>query len=100
MQNLIQCIPRGLVHSIASDEEVSLIFLQRLWPQIVGEELARNSQPASLTRRTLCVRVPSELWLEQLRGFSSMVITSVNRFWGVHLVETIKWEIGLMEESL
>ena len=99
MQNLIRCIPRGLVHSIASDEEVSLIFLQQLWSQIVGDELARNSQPAGLKRRILRVRVPSELWLEQLGGFSGMVITSVNRFWGVHLVETIKWEIGLMEES-
>jgi predicted nucleic acid-binding Zn ribbon protein len=99
MQNLMKCIPRGLVNSITSDEEVSLIFLQRLWSQIVGEELARNSQPASLNRRILCVRVPTELWLEHLGGFSSMVIASVNRFWGVPLVETIKWEIGLMKES-
>lgn len=99
MQNLIQCIPRGLVDSLASDEEVGLIFLQRLWAQIVGEELARNTQPVSLSRKVLCVRVPSKLWLSQLVEFSSMVIRSVNSFWGVSLVETIKWEVGHLEES-
>ena len=99
MQNLIQCLPRGLVDSIASDEEVSLIFLQRLWAQIVGEDLARNTQPVSLQRKVLLVRVPSELWLSQLVEFRRMVIRSVNGFWGVSLVETIKWEVGLMEEN-
>ena len=92
MQSLISCVPREFVHAITSDEEVALMFLKELWPHIVGEELARNSEPVGLSRKVLRVRVPSALWLNQLTGLRAMVISSINKFWRVHLIETISWE--------
>jgi predicted nucleic acid-binding Zn ribbon protein len=95
MQSLISCVPQRFIRSIESDDEVVMMFLKELWPHIVGEELARNTEPAVLSGKVLEVRVPSVLWASQLAGLHTMMIGSINRFWGVRLVETIRWEVDL-----
>jgi len=94
MQSLMSCVPREFVSAITSDEEVVLMFLKELWPHIVGKELARNSEPVGLSNRVLRVRVPSALWANQLAGLRKMVISSINQFWQVRVVETIRWEFN------
>jgi len=94
MQSAMSCVPQELVSSIARDEEVTLMFLKELWPHIVGEELARNSEPVGLSKKALRIRVPSALWANQLSGLRVMVIGSINKFWRVRLIETIRWEFN------
>ena len=93
MQSLISCVPRSFIQSIEGDRDVAVMFLQELWPRIVGEEIARNTEPVGLSRETLTVRAYSAVWANQLAGLRSMMIGSINKFWGGRLIETIRLEV-------
>lgn len=87
-----------LLHRIASDDETKLIFLNELWPQIVGKNLAVRSRPLALNNQTLLLAVPSEIWEKELTQLRPMLIHAVNKYWNFHLVEKIDFEVRLMEE--
>ena len=81
------------LQKIASDEELALIFLSELWPQIVGEELAKKARPLELRKKELVLGVPSEVWRKQLEGLRQMLRQSVNDFWNFPLIERIQLRI-------
>lgn len=95
MESLMSRVPSRFLLTITGDEEVAVIFLKELWPHIVGEQLARNSEPRALVNRVLEVRVPSPVWVKQLESLRQMMIESINRFWGVTMVETIRLKVDL-----
>jgi len=45
---------------------MQLAMAQRLWPEICGPRAAQVSQPASLRREVLTVRVTNSVWLQEL----------------------------------
>ena len=59
-----------LLRRIASDEETALIFLNELWPQIVGKELAFRSCPVALRDKRLRIAVPSKTWKKVIYTFA------------------------------
>lgn len=81
------------LHEIASDEELTLIFLNELWPRIVGNELAKKARPVGLRNKELIVGVPGEIWQKQLDSLRQMLRQSVNDFWDLPLVEKIQLRI-------
>ena len=80
---------------VEGDKDVVIMFLKELWPRVVGEEIARNTEPVRFTEDMLAVRVYSAVWANQLAGLRSMMIDSINKFWGGRLVETIRLEVDL-----
>ncbi len=78
---------------IASDEEIALIFLSELWPQIVGKDLASKSRPLALRDRRLLLSVPSEIWAKELAQLRKMLVHTVNKHWDLGLVESIDFEV-------
>ncbi len=95
MHSLMSCLPQELIRSIEADEEVTILFLRELWPQLVGEELACKTKPTLLRKKVLQVRVPSAVWASQLAGLRTIMIGSINRIWGTQVVETIRLEYDL-----
>jgi hypothetical protein len=95
MESLLASVPEQFLRSIGSDEDVAIIFLRELWPTIVGNELARSTEPLALLDKKLEVRVPSLVWAKQLSGLKGMLIHSINGFWSLRLVERIEWEVDL-----
>lgn len=88
-----------LLGRIASDEETALIFLQELWPHIVGKDLALKSRPLSLKGKSLRVAVPSKTWKKELMELHQMMIDAVNKYWNCDLVHTIEFEVRPMSEA-
>jgi hypothetical protein len=78
-----------ILKSVVGDEEACLIFLQELWGQIVGEDLAKNTKPTSFGSGRLELRVPNQVWMRQLEELSPLIAKAVNRYWGCRLVERI-----------
>jgi predicted nucleic acid-binding Zn ribbon protein len=78
---------------IASDEEIALIFLSELWPQIVGKDLASKSRPLALRDKRLLLSVPSEIWAKELAQLRKMLVHTVNKHWDLGLVESIDFEV-------
>ncbi|MCZ6485630.1 MAG: DUF721 domain-containing protein [Acidobacteria bacterium] len=89
-----------LLRRIASDEETALIFLNELWPQIVGKELAFRSCPVALRDKRLRIAVPSKTWKKELMELHPMMIDAVNKYWHCDLVHTVKFEVRPMDEKV
>ncbi len=86
-----------LLRRIASDEETALIFLNELWPQIVGKDLAFRSRPLALRNKRLRIAVPSKTWKKELMELHQMMIHAVNKYWNYDLVHTVECEVRRME---
>ncbi len=78
---------------IASDEEIALIFLSELWPQIVGKDLASKSRPLVLRDKRLLLSVPSQIWAKELTQLREMLVHAVNKHWDLSLIEKIDFEV-------
>jgi len=85
--------------SIASDEEIALIFLSELWPQIVGKDLASKSHPLALRDKRLLLAVPSEIWVKELTQLRQMLVHAVNKYWSLGLIETIDFQVRATDEE-
>ncbi|MEE8349698.1 MAG: DUF721 domain-containing protein [Acidobacteriota bacterium] len=83
----------------ASDNDIAIIFLAELWPQIVGAEMAANSRPLSLNGKSLLVAVPSEVWKNELTEFETTFLNNINRYWRLSLVEHIKFTVNPLNRS-
>ncbi len=88
-----------LLRRIASDEETALIFLNELWPQIVGKDLAFRSCPLALKSKRLRIAVPSKIWKKELMELHQMMTHAVNKYWNCELVHTVEIEVRRMDEK-
>lgn len=83
----------ALLRTLPRDPRVRLIFIQELWPQIVGRELAQNTYPIGLQAGDLSIRVPERTWARHLKDLSELVVSSVNEFWATPVIERISLQI-------
>jgi hypothetical protein len=81
---------------VMEDPEAALLLLQELWPEMVGTELARFTRPLRWDGRNLVVAVPGEVWVHHLCELEHLFVDRVNGYWHRPLVETIRFEIGLL----
>lgn len=93
MQRLGAFFPEFLDH-IASNEEICLIFLKQLWPDIVGKEVAQKTRPLAYRRKVLTLAVASPTWERELSDLGETLLKAINRFWNRRLVERIRFETG------
>lgn len=91
MQSLSDALPQ-LLRSISKNEEAALLFLQELWPVIIGKQLARSATPIVLEQGVLVLCVTSTAWEKHLPEFENLILNSVNRFWGESFIERISVE--------
>lgn len=92
MNSFQSCIGKFL-NSITRDEEVVLVFMRELWPQIVGEELAAKCSPSRLKSNWLVLEVSSEVWKRELANLDRTLVRTINDYWKVRLVDGIDVQI-------
>ena len=80
MKNLKQLIP-SILKQVPDDPETRLVFLQNLWPKIVGPELADKCRPKVLQGSKLILYTSSDQWRLSLHEMRGLLVTSINRFW-------------------
>ena len=76
----------------AQDEEVGLIFLEELWPYIVGERMAEKVKPRRLQDGMLVVVADSEAWGREVGRLRERLARSVNDLWGCPLINRVQVE--------
>lgn len=90
MEKALEALQRFLV-IVGDDEEKILIFLRELWPNIVGPELARHTEPESLLDGILTVLVPTGVWKTQLLELRQDMTRATNNFWKRSIVQEIRF---------
>lgn len=90
MQGLAAFFPH-LLSKAAQDPEAAVIVLRELWPQLAGEQLAQRTSPSRLEGKTLILQVEDAVWQRELgkSEATSLLLSSINSFWGQRLVERI-----------
>ncbi len=89
MRSFRDCLP-GILKTTVDRPDVVLVLIRELWPQIAGEELARNSEPIQLSGRTLTLAVDDAVWKTQLQELRPLIIRAINEQWGCRLIERIR----------
>ncbi len=87
----------GFLERISQDEELSYIFLSELWPQLVGEQVARHARPESLRQGRLTLNASSRSWQRELAPLADGIARAVNRRWNAKLVERIEIKFHPMD---
>jgi hypothetical protein len=69
----------------------SIGLVERRWASVVGEEIARRSEPEALTDGVLTVRVKDPVWGRTIVRLSSRIVPELNRAAGMNLVKRINF---------
>jgi hypothetical protein len=69
----------------------SVDLVEKRWASVVGEEIARRSEPESLEGGVLTVRVTDPAWGKTILKLQGKIIPSLNRAVGVPLVRRINF---------
>jgi predicted nucleic acid-binding Zn ribbon protein len=71
------------------DEHLDLELLQKLWPSLVGEQLAAATQITGLHGSTATLNVPDLVWRKQLYRMKAMLVQRMNEPWGTPRITEI-----------
>jgi len=66
----------------------------KLWPDAVGEQIARQTQPDRLHAGTLFVRTTSSVWVQQLHFMKEDIRQKLNHLSGKTAVRDIHFTVG------
>lgn len=64
------------------------------WPEIVGRDVARHSQPVQLSGDTLIVTTRSSAWSEQLSFLAERILASLRERFGLEQVRRLRFRVG------
>src|SRR5437667_11814624 len=63
------------------DSQLDLQVLQKLWPTLVGPELASATKIVSLQGSTVVLNVPDQVWRKQLYRMKGRLLAKLNEPW-------------------
>ena len=72
------------------EDPVAAGALWRRWPQIVGDDIARNAEPTSLKEGVLRIRTSSPTWATEMSYLANDIKERVNKALGKPLVRDVK----------
>jgi hypothetical protein len=97
LEEISRILPRVLGRSLPWPEEHLVEILQPLWPQAVGEAIARNTRPVSFWNGTLTIATPCPSWQSQLAQMEGPLCAQINNFFGGKKVRRVR--VRLQPES-
>lgn len=65
-----------------------------LWGDIVGEQIARRTQPDRLRNRILFVRVSSSTWMQQLQTLKPVLLEKIHKVIKGDAIKDIRFSLG------
>lgn len=71
------------------------IYLLSQWPKVVGETIARHTQPLRLRSGVLYVKVENGPWAHQLFLMRPKILQTLTTTWGDRTVKDIHFQIGI-----
>lgn len=86
-------IEKRMGHRLAAYDAV------KVWPQAVGEHIARRCIALGIKSGILYVSVPNNVWLTELRVLKKQLIESVNNQLGKQVVKDLSFKIGVRQRQ-
>jgi predicted nucleic acid-binding Zn ribbon protein len=71
------------------DGQLDLELLQKLWPTLVGPNLAGATTVVAIQGSRVVLNVPDQIWRKQLVRMKSELLARMNEPWGTRLITEI-----------
>ena len=70
-----------------------------IWQEVVGPQIARQTQPLRIRESTLEVRVGNATWMQQLQLLKPKILAELNKQLGKNTLDDIYWKRGKIEQN-
>jgi predicted nucleic acid-binding Zn ribbon protein len=87
---------QDLLANLDNGNHFELVRLIRLWPEMVGEAIARRTEVSSLKFHTAVIRVSTAMWIQELNLMRPQILARVNAAMGNDAVRDIRFVPGRM----
>jgi len=64
------------------------------WKEIVGDSIARQTQPRAIRNRILFINVSHSTWIQQLQFLKPKLLEKINDFLGESPIQDIRFKLG------
>lgn len=98
LTSLREAIGRTL-EQLGLGASVATVAIHRVWSAVVGEEVARRSQPGLLRNGRLQVTVTDAVWLQQLTMLKPTILASLEAHLGSGIVRELFFSVGRLSVS-
>jgi predicted nucleic acid-binding Zn ribbon protein len=85
---------QDLLAKLDTGGHFELVRLIRLWPQVVGETIARRTEVNSLKFHTAVVKVSTAMWIQELNLMRPQILSRVNEAMRNDAVREIRFVQG------
>jgi len=84
---------RHLIHAFRQspnwDSQLDLELLQKLWPALVGPNLAQATTATAVHGSRVVVNVPDQIWRKQLVKMKPQLLARINEPWATPWIKEI-----------
>ena len=74
----------------------ALFRLVRIWPEVVGEDIARHTEISGLKFHTLVVKVSNAMWIQELSMMSRQILRELTARLGDDSVRNLRFVKGAL----
>jgi hypothetical protein len=90
----VWAVLEGMFKSLELEVPLKTYSILGAWEEIVGDSLARQTQPRSIRNRILFIDVSHSTWIHQLQFLKPTLLQKVNEFLGETLIQDIRFKQG------
>lgn len=90
----IDKVLRKTLRKMDLDTKLEGYRIWSLWGDIVGDQIARRTQPARLRNRILFVRVSTSTWMQQLQTMKPMLLERIHKTIKGAAIKEIRFTLG------
>jgi predicted nucleic acid-binding Zn ribbon protein len=83
-----------LLDRIDTEGQFGIVRLARMWPDIVGETIARRTQVSSIKFHTAVVKVSGAMWIQELNLMKAQILARVREKIGADIVRDLRFVQG------
>jgi len=83
-----------LLDRIDTEGQFGIVRLTKVWPEIVGETIARRTQVSSLKFHTAVVKVSGAMWIQELNLMKAQILARVREKIGADIVRDLRFVQG------
>jgi predicted nucleic acid-binding Zn ribbon protein len=85
---------QNLLSQFGGDAHFDIVRLMRVWPEAVGEAIARRTEVASLKFHTAVVKVSGAMWIQELNLMTPQILARIREAMGNDAVRDLRFVQG------
>jgi predicted nucleic acid-binding Zn ribbon protein len=89
----------GVLDALDTRGQFALFRLVRVWPQVVGDTIARHTEVSSLKFHTAVVKVSTAMWIQELNLMSRQILPRLVEAMGDDSVRDLRFVKGSLSRQ-